>query len=100
MLLMFDGYWSGRARINICFPISFQGDKRYKRISNGETGNRECKVSGRKRGRHSMTTIAVSLEKVADAPVAVDCSVRIIVEVLPIAVVIVRLQNVQRSVFG
>jgi hypothetical protein len=48
-------YRSGRAQMNICFPISFQGDNKYKRISNGETGSRERKVSGRKRGRQLIT---------------------------------------------
>src|SRR5262245_62470390 len=51
------------ARINICFPSGFQGSDKYRRISAGETGSRDFTVSGRKRGRQSMTSYPCARRK-------------------------------------
>jgi hypothetical protein len=46
---------SGRALTNICLPATFQGECRYNRMSDAETGTRDLTVNGRKRGLHSIT---------------------------------------------
>ena len=48
-------HYSRAARINICFPSGFHGDSRYRRMRNGETGNGDFTLRGRKRGQHSTT---------------------------------------------
>src|SRR4051794_16131568 len=64
----FDGlhlHRAGRARTSICLPSGFTGDFKYAPISGGQTGSRDLTVSGRKRGRTSMTSQPLAARKSA-----------------------------------
>src|SRR5215469_10548395 len=80
--------------MNICFPIGFQGRVRYSRTKKGETGKRDFTVTGRKRGLTLHPIITMGSQKIANAYMRIDSHMLVIVEIFPICIGVVRLQNI------